>query len=324
MKLLLRAVCMLMLAVGLLESVSAQYTGVTATSAPALNVRRPLTTDESILFPPQRDSTLLPGDLITVSLFGVTPAYSDTERVALDGSVRLPLAGSVQLGGLSLSTAEARLSQYFEERDLFHDAQVSIQLTDGPNHAATFAGLIKAHVPIVGQRTLLDVLALAGGLPPTASTVIQIDRPGVPEPILVDIGNDPSKNLHANIPIFSGDLITTGDVGQFFIVGAVASPGGRPLSGARPVTLVQALTASGGTTSVANRSEAHLVRTLGDTRTITKINLARIQSGKDPDIVLQADDIVLVPSSAWKSAFRLSSATTLIAIAVSLSTLLTR
>lgn len=324
MRMLLRAVCMLTVALCVLSDACAQYTGVTATSAPALNIRRPLTTDEAILFPPQRDFTLLPGDLITVSIFGVIPTYSDVERVALDGTVRLPLAGPVLLGGLSISAAEARLSQFFEERDLFHDAQVSIQLTDGPNHAATFAGLIKAHINIVGQRTLLDVLALAGGLPPNASTVIQIDRPGNSEPILVDIGNDPSKNLHANIPVFSGDLITTGDVGQFYIVGAVASPGGRPLSGARPVTLVQALTASGGTTPVANRSEAHLVRTLGDTRTITKIDLARIQSGKDPDIILQADDIVLVPSSAWKSALRLSSATTLLAIAVSLTSLLSR
>ena len=76
---------------------AAQYTGVTATSTPGLNVRRPLTTDRAILFPPQRDQTLLPGDMITVSVFGVTPAYTDAERVSLDGTVRLPLAGKVAI-----------------------------------------------------------------------------------------------------------------------------------------------------------------------------------------------------------------------------------
>ena len=62
----------------------AQYTGVASTSAPGLNVRHPLTTDQAILFPPQQDMTVLPNDIVVVSVFGVTPLYTDTERVALD------------------------------------------------------------------------------------------------------------------------------------------------------------------------------------------------------------------------------------------------
>ena len=324
MKAFLRLLLLTLLALVPPVTAVGQYTGVTATSTPALNVRRPLTTDQAILFPPQRDLLLLPGDLIQVSVFGVLPPYLDVERVALDGTVRLPLAGAVAVAGLSVSEAESRLSRFFEERQLFHDAQVSVLITESTNHVVTLTGVMKGQIPIIGQRTLLDVLALGGGLPPNASTVIQIDRPGLPEPILVNIGNDPSKTLAANIPIFSGDLITTGDVGQYFVVGAVANGGGRPLPGARPVTVLQALVANGGTTPTAKRSETRLVHTVGNTRTIVHLDLARIERGQDPDPVLQADDILVVPSSAWKAFFRVTSATSLIAIAVSLSTILTR
>ena len=81
---------------------------------------------------------------------------------------------------------------------------------------------------------------------------------------------------------------------------------------------------SGGTTGAAKRSDARLVRTVGNTRSVINLDLARIERGQDPDPVLQADDILVVPSSALKSFFRVSSATALIAVAVSLSSILTR
>lgn len=300
---------------------SAQYTGITPTSTPGLNIRHPLTTDQSILFPPDQDMMVLPNDLITVSVFGVTPVYSDVERVALDGSVKLPLAGMVHVGGLTITAAEKEISRAMEKAEYFHDAQVSIAITDMPDHLVTLVGGIERALPIVGKRRLLDVLSAAGGLPPTASTVIQIDRPGLSDPMYVDLGNDPAHSIAANIPIFAGDVITIGTIGEFFVVGAVTKPGAAPLQGARPTTVMQALASVGGTTPVAKESEARLIRTVGNNRSVIPLQLKDIQDGKIPDPVLQADDIIIVPTSTMKSLFRINNAAIFVSVAVAAAAL---
>lgn len=301
---------------------SAQYTGITATSTPGLNIRHPLTTDQSILFPPDRDMMVLQNDLISVSVFGVTPAYADIERVALDGTIKLPLAGMVHVGGLTITSAEKAISQAMEKAEYFHDAQVSIVINDMPDHVATIVGAVAKTVPLIGKRKLLDVLSVAGGLPPTASTLIQIDRPSLAEPIYVDLGNDPAHSIAANIPIFAGDVITTGDVGQFFVVGAVNSPGAHPLQGARPTTVLQAIASVGGTSPVAKRTDARLIRTTGNTRSVIPLQLADIEHGVVPDPVLQADDIILVPTSAMRSIFRTSNGALVVSAALALTAIL--
>lgn len=301
---------------------SAQYTGVTPTSTPGLNIRHPLTTDQSILFPPDRDMVLLQNDLITVSVFGVNPPYTDVERIALDGTVRLPLAGIVHVSNLTIADAEKEISLAMERAEYFHDAQINVVINDMPDHVATVVGAVSKAVPIVGKRRLLDVLSAAGGLPPTASTIIQIDRPGVAESIYVDLGNDPAHSTAANIPIFSGDVITTGTVGEFFVVGAVTTPGSHPLQGARPTSVLEALASVGGTTAVAKKSDARLIRTVGNTRMVIPLQLADIQDGKIPDPVLQADDIILVPTSAMRSIFRTSNGALVVSAAVALAAIL--
>jgi polysaccharide export outer membrane protein len=300
----------------------AQYTGISASSSPGLNIRHPLTTDQAILFPPQQDLTVLPNDVVLLSIFGVNPPYTDTERVALDGTIHLPMAGIVHIGGLSITAAEQEISRFLEEKELFHDAQINLIISELPDHIVTLVGAIDKTLPVIGQRRLLDVLSAAGGLPETASSVIKIDRPGLAEPIYVDLGNDPSTSVASNVPIFSGDVITTGNVGAFYIVGAVGSPGLHPLPGSRPVTVMKAIASVGGVTEVAKRDDAILVRTVGDTRSVIPLHLKEIQEGKIADPVLQAEDIILVPSSVIRSIFRVSNATAMVSLAISMVALL--
>ncbi|WP_052200334.1 polysaccharide biosynthesis/export family protein [Terriglobus sp. TAA 43] len=300
----------------------AQFTGVAATSAPGLNVRHPLTTDQVVLFPPQQDMTIFPNDVVGISVFGVTPSYLDTERVSLDGNIHLPLAGIVSIGGLTITAAEQKIARLLEDQGLFHDAQVNLVISEMPDHVVTLVGAIGKTLPLVGQRRLLDVLSLAGGLPETASTVIKIDRPGLAEPIYVDLGNDPSTSVASNIPIFPGDVITTGNVGAFYVVGAVLASGTHVLSGSRPITVSMAIASAGGTSEIASRNDSVLVRTTGNTRTVVPLHLKDIQEGKAADPVLQANDIILVPTSVLRSIFRPSNATVLVSLAVSMAALL--
>ncbi len=300
----------------------AQFSGTAPSSAPGLNVRQPLTTDPAILYPADREMRLMAGDLLRVSVYGVVPAYVDTERVSLEGTVRLNLAGVMEVQGLSLKEAEQAIAARFEQEQTFHNAQVSVEVTEAPGHNATVIGAVRGSVPIVGKMRLYDVLARAGQIPPTASTVILIERPGNPQPIVVDIGSDPAHSAAGNIPIFAGDTITISEVGLYYVVGAVNRPVANPLNGAIPTTLVQAVTAAGGPTYAAKLDDTKLVRTTGTHRTVISVQLGKILQGKAEDIPLQTDDIVLVPTSALKNAIRNGGITTVLFAAISLTTIL--
>jgi polysaccharide export outer membrane protein len=309
-------------AIVLCHSVAAQYTGAVPTSAPGLNLRLPITTDPALLFPPQRELTLLPGDLLKISIYGVDPEYTDTERVSLDGSIRMNLGGVIHLAGMSVEDAEAAVSARFEQVDVFHNAQVSIEVMEAPQHFATVVGEVKGTVPILGPKRLLEVIAANGGIPATASTILRIDRAGQVDPIIVDIGNDPAQTVQANVPIFTGDVITVGRVGQYYVLGAVQKPGVGQLSGSIPVTAVEAVSAAGGLTYPAKGDEARLIRNIGGQKTIINLPLRQIQDGKIPDVVLLSDDILLIPSSGLRKFLATQSSGSVIALAVAMATIL--
>ena len=314
--------CFLLLLSGGARALLAQFTGTTPLSAPGLNVRRQLTTDAAILYPPNREMHIMAGDLLRVSIYGVTPSYTDAERVSLDGSIRLNLAGVVPVQGLSLKEAEQAISTRFEQEQTFHNAQVSIEVTEAPAHSVTVIGVVRGSVPVVGNTRLYDVLAKVGGLPPTASTTLSITRPGNVDPIVIDVGNDPAHSAVGDIPIFDGDTITVGSVGLYYVVGAVGKPGVEPLNGSIPTTVVQAVTAAGGTNYAAKLNDTKIVRTVGDKQTVINVQLAKVMRGESEDIPLESNDIVLVPTSAIKNLIRNGSVFSIAATALALVSLL--
>ena len=56
-----------------------------------------------------------------------------------------------------------------------------------------------------------------------------IHRPGVEQPIIVDLGTDPMKSEESNIPIFAGDTIIVSRAGVVYVLGAFKNSGSIPL-----------------------------------------------------------------------------------------------
>jgi polysaccharide biosynthesis/export protein len=259
-----------------------------------------VTTDRGLLFPPAHEAKLSAGDLIAIHVFEQGD-YSPEVRLSATGYVLLPLVGSIQLSGLTTTQAEEVVAQRLRNAGIYRDPQVTIQLVEGPNQEATVAGEVHQVVPIIGSRRLLDVLAVAGGLPPTASHVITISRPGVAEPIVVDLGTDPLRSSLANIPIFPGDTIVVSRIGVVYMAGNFKTPGTIQLTQYAPLTLMQATALSGGLAYQGKYSDVRLIRTVGNHRTVVKVDIQRILHGKDPDPILQANDIVFLPDSELKT-----------------------
>lgn len=279
-------------------SALAQFNGPGPTVQPPPTTT--ITTDRAVLFPGARDPILSPGDLIQVHVFEQAD-YSPQVRLNAVGTVLLPFIGAVDLNGKTVSEAERMIEERLIAAQIYRNPQVTIDLEGGPNQAATVVGEVHAVVPIVGSRRLLDVLATAGGLPPTASHVITISRPGVAEPIVVDLGTDPLRSGLANVPIFPGDTIIIGRIGVVYMVGNFKNPGTIALTQYTPLTLMEATALSGGLAYQGKYDDVRLIRTVGDHRTVVKLDIQRILHGKDADPILEANDIVFIPDSGLKA-----------------------
>ena len=284
-------------------SVYAQFSGPALGVSPQQNQVQTLTNDSTILSPAIRDPRILPGDLMLVHIFGTTD-FPTPVRVSVDGTVQLPLIGSVPVAGLTINQAETLIAERLKSAGMYLDPQVTVQVSESASQFATVAGELHAVVPLAGNRRLLDVIAAAGSLPPTASHVITILREGQDKPIIVDLGTNPAQSAKADIQILPGDKILISRVGVVYILGAFKTQGAIPLQQNSPLTLMQATALSGGAGYEGRVDDLRLVRTTGLTRSVVTVNIKRVLDGQDPDPVLQADDIVFLPSSALRAAIK--------------------
>jgi polysaccharide export outer membrane protein len=304
------------LSVGLFvpTGLNAQFSGPAIPANPDTNQAHPATTDTSILMPGLRDPMINTGDLLTVRVFGLAE-FAPPVRVTVDGNIQLPLIGLVPVAGLTVNRAADIIAQRLSSAGMFVNPQVTIQVTEAAIQFATVAGEMHGIIPISGDRRLLDVLAAAGAMPPTASHVVTILRRGADAPIVVDLGTDPTKSAKADISILPGDKILVSRVGVVYVLGAFKTQGAIPLQQNSPLTLMQATALSGGAGYEGKYKDLRIVRTQGLTRTVVKVDISKVLKGTAPDPVLQADDIVFLPPDALKAVIKSGGINTLTSIA---------
>jgi polysaccharide export outer membrane protein len=281
----------------------AQFSGPSLTTEDGSSTNAPIqpTTDPAILYPVDHAVLITFGDQLQVRLFNM-PEFSTPQRVALDGSIQVPLLGPVPVIGLTIRQASDLIAQRLRTAGMYNDPQVTVQLLDSPNQAATVSGEMHGVIPLVGRRSLFSVLSAAGQYPPTASHTVIINRPGVDKPIVVDLGTDPSRSARADVPIFSGDTIVVPRTGVVYLLGAFKTQGAIPMQQNSPLTLMQAASLGGGVLFEASYKDLRIVRTVGYERKVVKLNVKDVMHGKAADPILQADDIVFLPSNGLKAA----------------------
>jgi polysaccharide export outer membrane protein len=293
------------------------------------------TDDPALLKATERDIRLGFGDVLTIHVFGATD-FAPVIKVTADGTIQIPLVGVVPVEGLTVEEVENLIAQRLIAAGMYKNPQVTVELTAAVNQFATVTGEIHAVVPLIGVRRLFDVLAsatpgaaggetvnaniasgvLGGGSawPSTASHVITIFRQGLADPIVVNIGTDPARVRAANIVILPHDLIVISKVGVVYVVGAFAKQGAIPLDQNTPLTLMQATALSGGAGFEGRYEDLRIIRTVGLERKVVKVDIKRIEHGKDPDPILQADDIVFLPTNILKGALKAGGLGTLVGL----------
>ena len=252
-----------------------------------------------------------PEDVLEITLFNVPPTEAGvTPRtlnapVSQHGVITLPLLGDIPAAGLTTAGLEQILQGRYKK--YLRDPQVGVQVKEYHSHRVSVIGEVgKPGVfEISGPKTLIDLLAMAGGVSDKAGSQVHLYRQGPEgrESYVVDLyalARGVGANVgEANLPVVGGDVINVPKAGMFSVDGAVKSPGSFPLS--RPYTLTQALSMSGGVdTELAKTSEITILRRQGAEVETVLANLNEIQTGKIPDPQIAAEDVIVVPISTSK------------------------
>ena len=112
---------------------------------------------------PAQSYKLRQGDLIQVSVWGEDKLQKES-LVLPDGSITYPLAGRVEVVGLTSSEVEKRISEKL--KPYLPDPQVSVVIANISGYKAHVLGKVlkPGQVFMSGPMTVLDALSVAGGL----------------------------------------------------------------------------------------------------------------------------------------------------------------
>lgn len=120
---------------------------------------------------------------------------------------------------------------------------------------------------------------------------------GGAEPRIIRISAEALRNgdPRQNIIIRAGDTIrlTAGEVGEYYVMGQVIRPGAYSLTGRR-LTLKQAIAAAGNIAPLGWPDRCTVYRRYGDREEMKQVNLDAIFAGKEADLFLKKDDLIVV------------------------------
>lgn len=245
------------------------------------------------------------GDLLEISVFD-TPEMSSRLRVNNHGDILLPLAGLVHVQDLTAPQAAQAIARKFVEAQLLLAPQVTVFIAEYATQGVTMAGEIRLPgvYPLLGPRTLLDMVTMAGGLGESASKTISIIHRSDPSKVVTVRMNvsvqTPETFAAESYPIQSGDTIFVARSGVMYVVGDLKAPGGFQVEHNERLTLLDAIALAGGPTGTSKLWDARLIRKGEHGREEIQVDLKKILYGTGPDMLLQDGDILFVPISQRK------------------------
>ena len=263
------------------------------------------------------DYQIGPEDLLEITLFNIPEAHGmerqvtpriTLARVSQQGQISLPVVGEIEIKGLTVSAAEQRLRERYDK--YLYNPQVGVLVKEFRQRVSIMGAVQKAgFFELTGPKTVIEILAMAGGVTEKAGSQIHIYRVGPKErenhiidlSVLANsIGLVSALNANTiNMPVQPGDVINVPEAGMFFVDGAVRKPGSYLLG--RRYSLTQALATAGGIDRELNSDEISIFRRNGPGKVETLVfDLDALLAGKATDPELQPDDVILLPISSGK------------------------
>ena len=276
---------------------------------------------------PGFDYVIGPEDLLKIDVFQVPELSNLGARVANDGTITVPLLGTVEASGLTAKQLADALQDKWGEKYL-QSPQVTVFVQDYHAKPVSVVGAVEKPglYYLAGPRTLIEMISMAGGLAkrssaPAGRTVFvtrshggfkdlpRTDGMNVISPDKVEI--DLHKLFYSerdalDISVQPLDIISVSRADVVYVGGrGVTKPGGFILEDRDSVTVMQAIALAGGLSPDARIHDARIIRTEQDgSRKMIPVELGKIQLGKSPDPILGANDFLFVPNNSERAALK--------------------
>ncbi|GAA6163226.1 polysaccharide export protein [Pelagimonas sp. KU-00592-HH] len=269
------------------------------------STKSPETLSQSI---PEQSYRVGPGDTLRFNIFGEEGMRDISARVDGGGYVQLPIVETVLVRGKTTRQIQRTVKEAYTAH--FVNPWVTVELDDAESHPIYFLGEFKQSGVqyLEHPRTLLEALAMGGGLTPDAylpgARLIRNDVMCIVDlQALLKQGR-----FDHNVYVASGDVIFAPrkEDMQVYMLGAVGKPRAVPF-GADGRTLLEALSmAEGPDEANALLTDVRIVRSYSTTEgELLIVDVDAMLTGNALDYPLMPGDVVYVPRSAlgnWNEA----------------------
>ena len=262
-----------------------------------------------------------PDDQLEISGPELTDVSNKPVRIDGDGDIAVPLAGAVHVAGMTVQQTEQELDKVLSK--YIRNPQVVVNVVEVRSQPVSVVGAVNSPgvQQVHGHKTVLEMLALAGGVRQDAGYSIRITRqlewgciplPGaqldasgkysVAEVNLQKIMD--AKTPEENIQIFPHDVISVPKAEMVYVIGEVRRSGGFVLGEHRSISVLQALSMAEGLNPGADPHHAKILRLKPDEdqRVEVAVDVKDALTGKKPDMPMQGEDILFIPGSTGKKA----------------------
>lgn len=168
-----------------------------------------------------------PGDMVRIAVYGNADLSTET-RITQEGKLTFPLLSEVAVGGLTVAQSEKKISSLLEEGGFIKQAQVNIVVLQFTSQQISILGdvLKPGRYPLEQTSSLVDVLALAGGVNTNGSDMVTVfsRRDGKTEQHDYDLRDMLRKGMGASVKINSDDIVYA-HAREVSVLGQVNRPG---------------------------------------------------------------------------------------------------
>lgn len=251
-------------------------------------------------------------DVLAVSIFEweMTEQTKTLEcRVAESGIISLPVLGAVHVINKTIRQTQKTIEDRLSEMGVLQNPRVAVSVKEYRSRRISVIGAVNAPgVYAIHQNvsTLMDMLTLAGGPDNAAGQTAYVLRKKrgkeAPIRIVVDLEELFDKgNFELNAVLQGGDIVYVPRAPLIYVYGKVRSPGGFVLR--RSMRVLESIALAGGFSSNADMRHCFLVRRAAGSgeELVVRLDVARIERGKDPDVFLREGDVLRVPHSRGKT-----------------------
>jgi polysaccharide export outer membrane protein len=242
---------------------------------------------------PARIIQIGPGDSVNIQVYG-QPDMTTVVYVSDDGTIPVPLAGPVQIAGLSPSEASKRIEKSLKEGNFLVDPHVTLTVTVSRSQRVSVLGQVgrPGQYPIEANTTIFDLLALAGGALDAGSEdifLLRTDANGTVQRYPINLkGLEQAKGAIPAQTLRGGDSILVPKGDQFYIYGEVTAPNKYRVE--PDMTIVQAIARAGGVTPRGSERRVDIKRLVEGKYVTVKAKL---------NDAVKADDVIHVKESIF-------------------------